>query len=392
MKIIADENIPYVKEAFASLGEITTLPGRSMAQKDLEDAEILLVRSVTQVNEQLLKNTAVKYVASATIGFDHLDAEYLEKRGIPWATSPGCNATAAAEYVVTALFHIASVKRISLNGMTAGIIGCGNVGSRVKQRLTALGVNCIVNDPPLQEREPHQNFVKLEEALSADIITLHVPLKKTGSHPTHHLLNQQNLSRIDDKSILINTARGSVIDNAALLNHLQDKHLTTVLDVWEGEPAILPELLDACILGTSHIAGYSLDGRVRGTEMIYLACCQYLNLTPTWKADSILNNVDNKIIDLTHTNDIDSSIQQAVQHVYKITADDQSLRDTMALPEKQRGNAFDQLRKDYPLRREFACYTVITNARKDEEIKGLRTLGFKLRERNDSSRIKNSTG
>ncbi len=374
MKIVADENIPYVKEAFASLGEVTTLPGRNMAQKDLEDAEILLVRSVTQVNEQLLKNTAVKYVASATIGFDHLDAEYLKKRGIPWATSPGCNATAAAEYVITALFHISSVKNISLNGMTAGIIGCGNVGSRVKHRLTALGVNCIINDPPLQERESNQDLVQLEEALSADIITLHVPLKKTGSHPTHHLLNQQNLNRINDKSILINTARGSVIDNAALLNHLQDKHLTTVLDVWEGEPTILPKLLDACILGTPHIAGYSLDGRVRGTEMIYQACCNFLDTTPTWEANSILNDVKNNVITLDKSNGINASIQRALQHTYDITSDDQTLRNTQTLPDNQRGDAFDQLRRNYPLRREFACYTATINKEQHklgEILKGL---------------------
>ena len=378
MKIVADENIPYVKEAFASLGEITTLPGRSMAQKDLENAEILLVRSVTQVNEQLLKNTAVKYVASATIGFDHLDAEYLKKRGIPWATSPGCNATAAAEYVVTALFHIASVKKVSLNNMTAGIIGCGNVGSRVKQRLTALGINCIINDPPLQERESHQDFVKLEEALGADIITLHVPLEQSGNHPTHHLLNQQNLSRINNKSILINTSRGSVIDNAALLNHLQHNPLTTVLDVWEGEPTILPELLDACILGTPHIAGYSLDGRVRGTEMIYQACCEYLNVETSWQAESILNKVENNVINLCELEDIDSSIQQALLHVYKIVADDQTLRNTMPLTEAQRGNAFDQLRRNYPLRREFACYTATINPRQREFSEALHALGFKV--------------
>jgi len=378
MKIVADENIPFVKEAFSSLGEVTTLPGRSMKRKDLNNAEILLVRSVTQVNEQLLKNTAVKYVASATIGFDHIDLEYLKKRDIPWSTAPGCNATAAAEYVVAALLHMAASNGISLKGKTAGIIGCGNVGSRVKQRLAALEISCIINDPPLQQDQPEQRFVELEEALSADIITLHVPFNKKGNHPTHHLLNQQTLGSIRNDAILLNTSRGSVIDNAALLTHMRHKRLIAALDVWEGEPTIIPELLDACSLGTPHIAGYSLDGRVRGTQMIYLACCQYLNVTPTWKADSILNRVDNKIINLTHTNDIDSSIKQAVQHAYKITADDQSLRGTMTLPEKQRGNAFDQLRKNYPLRREFACYTAITNARKNEEIKGLRTLGFKL--------------
>ncbi len=378
MKIVADENIPFVEEAFSSLGEVITLPGRNMTQEDLKNAEILLVRSVTQVNEQLLKNTPVKYAASATIGFDHLDTEYLKKQQIPWATAPGCNATAAAEYVITALLHIASVKGISLKEKTAAIIGCGNVGSRVKHRLSGLGIRCIVNDPPLQEREPTQDFVELEEALNADIITLHVPLTQTGNHPTHHLLNQQTLSRINSDSLLLNTSRGSVIDNAHLLDHLRRKRFTAALDVWEGEPSIMPELLGACILGTPHIAGYSLDGRVRGTEMIYQACCRYLNVTPVWQANSILDKVKNAFIAIAKSNDINASIQQAIHHAYDIVADDQALRNTMTLPENQRGTAFDRLRRNYPLRREFGCYTTGISAAQHEPRKVLRTLEFKV--------------
>ncbi|RUM93011.1 MAG: 4-phosphoerythronate dehydrogenase PdxB [Thiothrix sp.] len=380
MKIVADENIPLLKEAFSSLGEVTALPGRSITKDDLNDAEILLVRSVTQVNKSLLENTPVKFVASATIGFDHLDLEYLKKRDIPWSTAPGCNATAAAEYVVTALFHVAALRDLALKGKTAAIIGCGNVGSRVKLRLAALGINCIINDPPLQEQEPEQKFINLDEALSADIITLHVPLERSGHHPTHHLLNRHNLSRINNKSILINTSRGSVIDNAALLSHLQHTPLTTVLDVWEGEPNILPELLDACILGTPHIAGYSLDGRVRGTEMIYQACCNYLNVATSWQAESVLNKVENSVINLCELEDNHSSIQQALRHIYKIVADDQTLRNTMIQPEKQRGTAFDQLRRDYPLRREFACYTVTITPQQREFSEVLQSLGFKVRD------------
>ena len=376
MKIVADENIPFVKEAFSSLGEVTTLPGRSMKRKDLNNAEILLVRSVTQVNEQLLKNTAVKYVASATIGFDHIDLEYLKKRDIPWSTAPGCNATAAAEYVVTALFHVAAFKGLSLKGKTAVIIGCGNVGSRVKHLLTALGINCIINDPPLQAQNPEQDFVTLEEALSADIISLHVPLTYSGEHPTHHLLNQDTLSSIGNDSLLINTSRGAVIDNKALLDHLQREHFTAVLDVWEGEPNIIPELLNACIIGTPHIAGYSLDGRVRGTEMIYQACCDYLDVTTTWRTNSILDKVKNKLIDLSNINEADAQIHHAIKHAYDITADNQALRNTMTLPEEQRNAAFDQLRKNYPLRREFGCYTAISSPEQKKSAERLQALGF----------------
>ena len=378
MKIVADENIPFVKEAFSSLGEVTTLPGRSLSRKNLEGAQILLVRSVTRVGEQLLENTAVKFVASATIGFDHLDTQYLKKRGIPWATAPGCNATAAAEYVITALLHIASLKGISLSGKAAGIIGCGNVGSRVRNRLAGLGINTIINDPPLQQREPERKFVSLDEALGADIITLHVPLKNTGEHPTRHLLGQQMLNRIHDGSILINTSRGSVIDGGRLLERLRRNYLLTVLDVWEDEPNIDSELLDECIIGTPHIAGYSLDGRVRGTEMIYQACCRQLDITPTWQADSILDNVENSTIDLVNADNTEAAVRQAVNHVYAITTDDQALRNILSLKKNQRGKAFDQLRRDYPLRREFACYTAIVSAEQRELGNTLQTLGFNI--------------
>jgi erythronate-4-phosphate dehydrogenase len=379
MKIVADENIPYLKEAFSSLGEVIALPGRNITKNDLKNAEILLVRSVTQVDEALLENTTVKFVASATIGFDHLDLEYLKKQDIPWSTAPGCNATAAAEYVITALFHVASVKGVSLKGKTAAIIGCGNVGSRVKHRLTGLGIHCVINDPPLQEREPNQDFISLEEALNTDIISLHVPLTQSGKYPTHHLLNQKNLGHINSNSILLNTSRGSVIDNTALLNHLEHTPLTTVLDVWEGEPNILPKLLDACILGTPHIAGYSLDGRVKGTEMIYQACCRYLDITPTWQAENILSHVKNKFVNLREFNDDHSIIQHALHHAYEIVVDNRALHDTMMLPENQRGKAFDQLRRNYPLRREFACYTAEIQHHKPK-IKGtLKTLGFKVK-------------
>lgn len=378
MKIVADENIPFLEEAFSSLGEVTPLPGRSITKGDLTDAEILLVRSVTPVNKSLLENTPVKFVASATIGFDHLDKEYLEKKNIPWSTAPGCNATAAAEYVIAALLHLASIRSISLKNKTAAIIGCGNVGSRVKSRLESLGVHTVINDPPLQQRESKQDYIELKQALSADIITLHVPLSRTGKYPTYHLLNNRNISTISSDSILLNTSRGAVIDNKSLLRQLLAKRFTTVLDVWEGEPDIMPALMDKCILATPHIAGYSLDGRVKGTEMIYRDCCQYLNVTPTWQTDSILGSVENKIIDLTDANGIDSAIQHAVHQVYDITADDRKLRNTATLPENQRGSAFDQLRKNYPLRREFASYTTKIPYQESGLENTLRTLGFNV--------------
>jgi len=377
MKIIADENIPCAGQAFASLGEVTLLPGRGMQPEQVRDADMLLVRSVTVVDRTLLQHSAVRFVGSATIGFDHVDRAYLQQRGIGFATAPGCNATSAAEYVVSALLVLAERRGFELAGKSAGIIGCGNVGSRVRERLAVLGMRCVVNDPPLQAQGGHDDFVSLDEVLRADVITVHVPYTRDGACPTHHLVDATVLRKLQPGALFINTSRGAVTDNLALDALLAERSdLSVVLDVWEGEPAINLPLLQRVDLGTPHIAGYSLDGKLRGTEMIYRAACDWYGLPGRWRAADYLPA--GSVIDCTAPGDMSvaATLRAAVFSTYDIRADDARLRMTLALPAGEQPAYFDRLRKEYPVRREFSTSSVLVNDTAGGAERLLRGLGF----------------
>ncbi len=273
MKIVADENIPGVEALFGAHGEVRLLPGRAIARQDVRDAEILLVRSVTRVDESLVRDTPVRFVGSATIGTDHLDLAGLRQRGIAVANAPGCNAEAVVDYVIASL----SRARPDWLGETVGIVGCGNVGRRLYRRLRALGVACRCYDPFLTPAA-QPDLCTFPEVLEVGILCLHTPLTREGPHPTHHLFDARTLARLRPGSLLLNAGRGAVVDNGALLEELRAGRIGAVLDVWEGEPAIDPALLQAVALGTPHIAGYSLEGRVRGTLMVYRAWCEWAGL------------------------------------------------------------------------------------------------------------------
>ena len=377
MKIIADENIPSAEQAFASLGEVRLVPGRGMQAAQVQDADILLVRSVTAVDQALLENSAVRFVGSATIGFDHVDRAYLQQHGIGFATAPGCNATSAAEYVVSALLVLAQRKGFALAGKSVGIIGCGNVGSRVRERLAALGMHCVVNDPPLQDQGGHDDFVSLEEVLQADIITVHVPYTRDGAYPTHHLVDEAVLRKLQPGALFINTSRGAVTDNRALDALLAERDdLSVVLDVWEGEPAINTSLLQRVDLGTPHIAGYSLDGKLRGTEMIYRAACDWFGLPGQWRAADFLPA--GSVVDCSEPGDMSASamLRAAVLGSYDIRADDARLRTMLSLPVGEQPDYFDRLRKEYPVRREFSTCSVLVGEADGEYEPLLRGLGF----------------
>jgi erythronate-4-phosphate dehydrogenase len=377
MKIIADENIPAVAQAFGTLGDVTLLPGRSLQASDVRAADVLLVRSVTHVGRELLDGSRVRFVASATIGFDHVDRDYLRSRSIAFATAPGSNATSAAEYVVSALLALGERGGFALPGRRVGIVGCGNVGSRVRDRLAALGCECLVNDPPLHERGGHDDFVELDELHQADIISLHVPLERGGRHPTRHLVDKAFLRRLKPGAVLINTARGAVVDNAALAAMLSERRdLRVVLDVWEGEPAIAAPLLEQVSLGTPHIAGYSLDGKLRGTEMIYRAACGCFGRTPCWNASDVLPAAETLDLRGGAGGDAFRRLREAVFRVYDIRDDDARLRGLLTLPPHERPAAFDRLRKNYPVRREFAATTVLVENAADPVGKLLRGVGF----------------
>jgi erythronate-4-phosphate dehydrogenase len=379
MKIIADENIPCVQQAFASLGEVSLLPGRGMQAEQVRAADILLVRSVTRVDESLLQGSSVRFVGSATIGFDHVDRDYLQQQDIGFATAPGSNATSAAEYVVSALMVLSGQQGFELAGKTVGIIGCGNVGSRVRDRLAALGMTCLVNDPPLQANAGHDEFVALDEVLQADIVTLHVPLTTSAPHPTLHLLDASVLDRLKPGAILINTSRGAVVDNRALDALLARRDdLSVVLDVWENEPSISASLLQQVDLATAHIAGYSYDGKLRGTEMIYRAACDYFDEPLQWRAADELQRAASIDLRAHDAGDVLAVARAAVVACYDVRQDDARLRETLSLPATERALAFDRLRKDYPLRREFSESTLLLHEPAGALGQLLSALGFEL--------------
>ncbi len=357
MKITADENIIFAEEAFSNLGEIELLPGREISNVNLKNTDVLIVRSVTQVNEELLKDTNVKFVGTATIGDDHIDKNYLNERNIFFTNAKGCNAQAVTEYIFSAVSHLAFYKGITLSGRSIGIIGVGNIGRRAVKFAEALGMRVIKNDPPLQSESGSDEFAPLEDALRADIVTFHVPLNIGGQYNTFHLLNECNLNLINPGAILINASRGAVIDNNALKNYLRkNKKFYTVLDVWENEPAIDLELLNLIDIATPHVAGYSYEGKVNGTVMIYEAVCEFFNKEKTWQPTIL--KVDNNIVKLK-SGTLEQQLYDIFSFVYPITKDDTRMRE---LPESgEPGELFDKLRKEYPLRRELSNYKAIGN-------------------------------
>ena len=346
MKIVADENIPDVDAYFAALGDVIRVDGRQLRREQLLSADILLVRSVTSVDESLLADTPVRFVASATIGVDHLDTAYLEQHNIVWANAPGCNANAVVEYVLSACCRIEGLLERLLNGGRVGIVGMGNVGSRLYQRLSALNIDCVAFDP-LIDQALYPVMGDIDQVLEADMICLHTPLTTVGDYSTFHLFDEKVLQSLRPNTVLLNAGRGAVIDNAALLALLQKRDdIQVVLDVWEQEPAINRQLLERVSLATPHIAGYSLDGKLAGTAMIYQACCDFLQR----EARAIGRNDTPAEIRLQELNNPLKAITALVLGCYDIASDSHALR---AAPQD-----FDRMRKNYPVRREFGHYHI----------------------------------
>lgn len=378
MKIIADENIPYAKQAFAELGKVKTLPGRSMKNSDLQKCDCLLVRSVTQVNQQLLENTPVKFVASATIGTDHIDLDYLQQQSIGFSNAPGCNAESASEYMINALFELSQNKGFNPFDLTAGIIGHGNVGSRVKKKLDILGIKTLVNDPPLQEAgEDSINYVSLQTILhECDFITCHVPLTRDGSHPTYHLLGKKGLSELLENTILFNAARGPVINNRALSKLLKTRQdLTVFLDTWEGEPAINQKLLKQVDFATPHIAGYSIEGKLRGTQMILQAACEYFEQKTSWSMTDLLP--PKQLINIS-ANDAVSAWPELFKSHYAIQQDHDRMIALSRLPADQLAVEFDLLRKNYPARYEYNQFLINAPELPTDTLKTIHKLMFNI--------------
>ena len=350
MKIVADENLAFTEYFFAEFGDIHQAAGRSLSHDDVKDAAALLVRSVTKVNAQLIENTPLKFVGSATIGTDHLDISAIEAQQIAWSNAAGCNAQAVAEYVITALLKLNPTLLSQNNQFTLGIIGLGNVGSRLAYMAKLLGWNVIAYDPFVQHHDIQQ--VELEELLkNSDAITTHVPLTKSGEYPTYHLINEHALSLMKSNAILINSARGPVVSETALIADIQKNKRQVVLDVFEHEPEISQQLLDLVTIVTPHIAGYSLEGKARGTQMIYEAFCKTFDYAAHKKFESQLPACDQYF----YGNSIKQTLKEHLTDIYDISRDDQNLRACLK-DGKVDQKAFDYLRKTYPLRREWAAH------------------------------------
>jgi erythronate-4-phosphate dehydrogenase len=356
MLIIADANIPLAREAFSPFGEVRLLPGRDLAREHLRDAEVLIVRSVTKVNAALLDGTSVRFVGTATIGTDHLDIPYLDQHGIRWASAAGCNARSVVEWVLAALAEWCLAQGITWEGRTLGIVGHGNVGSRLAPVARALGMRVLVNDPPLQRAGVYPDAVPLDQLLAeSDIVTLHVPYTKDGPDPTHHLIQGRQLGLMKHDALFLNASRGAVLCNKIALEAARINRPAMVLDVFEGEPRPNRDLVRACFLATPHIAGYSYEGKVMGTRMMAEALAAFLGTTSGWVPQ--LPAPDNPTVRLTATAGM-AAIAEAIRVSYDIRADDGRLREGLAQDDEAWGKHFDALRKNYPQRREFANYHI----------------------------------
>jgi erythronate-4-phosphate dehydrogenase len=378
VKILADQNIPQVAEAFRDLGEVQLIPGREITRANLRDCRCLITRTVTRVDTALLQDTPVEFVGSATIGTDHIDLDYLADAGIGFSNAAGCNAEAAAEYVISGLFALSRRKGFDALQMRAGIVGFGNVGSRLRQKLDAFGIECLVCDPPLQDaRQSSQAFVDLDTILrECNLISLHVPLTRSGMHPTFHLLNAKRLQALGDGCVLINAARGEVVDNHALLQLLTRRDdLHVFLDTWKNEPRVSCELLRCVDLATPHIAGYSVEGRLRGTQMVLDAAARHFNLSPGWRMSQQLPA--RRELHCRSTGSRLEFWQDLLQQHYNIWRDHDAFIAGADLHDSEFAIHFDGLRKVYPDRLEYErC-----NVRQDSDTwpgTALAALGFKV--------------
>ena len=381
MNIVADKNIHFVDQAFKQFGEVELLETTGFKKDAIKNADILIVRSEVKVNEKLLDGSKVRFVGTSTIGTDHIDINYLSQKKIAFANAPGSNSNSVAEYVVVALLELQEKYNFQLEGKSIGVVGVGNIGSKVVKYAKALGLNVLQNDPPLKKLTNNPDFLPLDDLMSCDIITLHVPLTFDGEDKTYHLFDKDRIGKMKKGSVLINTSRGAVVDTNALKNALSSGHLlTAILDVWENEPNIDVELLKKVFIGTPHIAGYSLDGKVNAIRMVYEAACKYFNQDVKWDPSNELKNLiwlgrlkPEVVVDYY------STLKQIINNNYDIFEDHEKLIKMCDLPHSQQGLFFMKLRTTYPIRREFFNTTVHIPKSQLKLLGQLEALNFKVK-------------
>jgi len=373
MKFIIDDKIPYIHGALERFGEVLYLSGPKTTPEIAKDADAIITRTRTICNEKLLSGSAVKIIATATIGFDHIDTDYCNKAGIQWTNAPGCNSKSVEQYIASALFVLAERKGFELQGKTIGVVGVGQVGSKVARVCELFGMKVLLNDPPRARVEGAENFCNLEKIMQeADFITLHVPLNMQGEDATYHLADDRFFQALKCKPILFNSCRGEVLDTNAAKAAVRNELISgLVIDCWENEPDIDLELLGMVDLATPHIAGYSKDGKANGTTMSIQALSRFFGLgIDDWKAQNV-EVPENTLIEMDGNALTDEEmLSMAVLATYDIRIDDADLRRNPEL--------FEKLRGDYPVRREYPVFTIqCHNVWQNIRVK-LEALGFKI--------------
>lgn len=373
IRIIADNKIPFLKGVLEPWARVTYLPGSQIDRNAAMDADALLVRTRTKCNEDILSGTGVKFIGTATIGFDHIDTRWCDENNVRWTNAPGCNSSSVMQYIAAALMSISSESGLSLSRLTIGIIGVGNVGSKVQRLAQLLGMKVLLNDPPRQRKEKNDVFVDLDQLLrKSDIITIHVPLNTGGKDNTFHLFDRNTFSRVKKGCWLINSSRGEVVDTEAVKEALNGEVLSgAVLDVWEKEPEIDISLMHMTFLATPHIAGYSADGKANGTSMVVNELCTFFNIPiKDWFPSSIPEPEEPILVIDCHGKSPEEIARKAVFHSYNIMEDDVRLRFDPSRFEKEREN--------YPVRREFPAYSVDLRDGSERARSLISSLGFKL--------------
>jgi erythronate-4-phosphate dehydrogenase len=373
MKIIIDNKIPYIKGALEPYAEVVYLPGNLTTAEVVRDADALITRTRTICNRALLEGSKVKFIATATIGFDHIDTQYCKAAGIQWVNAPGCNAESVNQYISAVLVSYARRKNIDLTGKTMGIVGVGQVGSRVAKTCEVLGMEVLLNDPPRERTEGSSRFCPMETIRQqADIVSFHVPLNRHGIDKTVHMVNEQFLQKLRKKPLIINTCRGEVFATQAVRKAREVNDISgMVIDCWENEPDIDPGLLRCVDYGTSHIAGYSRDGKANGTKRSVRAISKFFNLgIDDWEPAGV-EPPANPMLELDGKHQSAQAIlADAIISTYPIERDDEALRTHPHL--------FEQLRGDYPVRREFDSYSIKAINVEADVMGTLKKLGFKL--------------
>jgi erythronate-4-phosphate dehydrogenase len=385
MIIAADTNIPLIERACADLGELRCFDIRKPDElrQALHNADVLLCRSTIQVNPVTLADSKVRFVATATSGVDHIDIEALESCGVTVASAAGSNARSVADWLVAGLLQLDTDCDLCLEGASIGIVGVGHVGTAVYHAARALGLAPVLNDPPRESRGetpiPGERitFSTLEDTQTCDILTLHVPLTRSGDFPTFRMMNSDAFARLGDDTIFINTARGDVMAGDACLSYADDMNVV-MLDVYPGEPDIDIGLLHAADLATAHIAGHSYDAKLRGTQMVYDAMMQWLGRSPRWRYEEYLP--EPQVIEVRpHRSDSPyMEVQQILSRAYDITTDCSALYSMRLFPKEKRAAYFERLRADYHIRREFQSMTVKCRQLSPEALALLEGLGFRL--------------